>query len=120
MLPRQLSNSIGSIAYKVTENTMNVDTPEMTVYVAPEGVMAPGDPGAEAIGILPPVPAGTTIEEQDIQLTENGRDLLAEYMKRYSQPFNIIVGADVDIKAGDEVPTGTLTAVVLVTAVAGL
>ena len=106
--------------YKVSENTMNVDTPEMTVYVAPEGVMSPGDPGAEAIGTLPPIPAGTLIEGQDVELTPNGRDILATYMKRYSQPFNIIVGTDVDIHAGDVVPTGTLTAVVMVTAVAGI
>ncbi len=115
-----VSITVNSIAYKVTENTMNVATPEMTVYVAPEGVMSPGDPGAEAIGTLPPIPAGTTIEGQDVVLTENGRERLAAYMKSYSQPFNIIVGTDVDIQAGDEVPTGTLTAVVMVTAVAGI
>lgn len=115
-----VSVSINTIAYKVTENTLNVATPEMTVYVAPEGVMSPGDPGAEAIGTLPPVPPGTLIESQDVVLTDNGRELLAGYMKRYAQPFNIIVGTDVDLEAGDEVPTGTLTAVVMVTAVAGI
>ncbi len=115
-----VSITIDRIAYTVSENTMNVDTPEMTVYVAPGSVMSPGDPGAEAIGTLPPVPAGTTVEEQDVVLTPNGREILAEFMKRYSQPFNIIVGTDVDIHAGDAIPSGTLTAVVLVTAVAGI
>ncbi len=115
-----VSISINAISYKVTENTMNVATPEMTVYVAPGGVMAPGDPGAQAVGTLPSVPAGTTIELGDVVLTANGRELLAGYMKQYTQPFNIIVGTDVDLTAGDEVPTGTLTAVVLVTAVAGI
>ncbi|MCP4446480.1 MAG: hypothetical protein GY811_14210 [Myxococcales bacterium] len=115
-----VSISISRIAYKVTENTMNVDTPEMTVYVASEGIMSPGDPGAQAVGTLSSVPAGTTIEGQDVELTPDGRELLAEYMKKYSQPFNIIVGTNVDIEAGDEVPKGMLTAVLMVTAVAGI
>ncbi len=115
-----VSISIDRIAYTVSENTMNVDTPELTVYVAPGSVMSPGDPGAEAIGTLPAIAAGVTVEEQDVVLTENGREILADFMKRYSQPFNIIVGTDVDIHAGDPIPRGTLTAVVIVTAVAGI
>jgi hypothetical protein len=115
-----VSISINKIAYKVTENTMNIDSPEMTVYAAPGGVMSPGDPQAQAIGTLPPVLAGTTIEEGDVVLTENGREILADYMKQYSVPFNVIVGTSVDISPGDQVPTGKLTAVVLVSAVAGI
>lgn len=115
-----VSVEINQIAYKVTENTMNVDSPEMTVYVAPEAVMAPGDPQAQAIGTLPPILAGTIIEEQNVELTSNGREILAGYMKEYSVPFNVIVGTDVDVTAGDVVPTGKLTAVVMVSAIAGI
>lgn len=115
-----VSITIGKIGYKVTENTMNIDSPEMTVYVAPGNVMSQGDPQAQAIGTLPVIAAGTTVEEQEVILTENGKELLGEYMKQYSVPFNIIVGTDVDILPGDEIPTGKLTAVVLVTAVAGI
>jgi hypothetical protein len=115
-----VSISINKIAYKVSENTMNIDSPEMTVYVAPGSVMSPGDPQAEAIGTIPPVTAGTTIEEQDVVLTENGREILSGYMKQYSVPFNVIVGTDVDISPGDMVPTGKLSAVVIVSAVAGI
>ena len=115
-----VSLSIKKIAYRVTENTLNVDSPEMTVYVAPANAMASGDAQAEAIGTIAVVPAGTTIDEQDVLLSDGGRDILAEYMKQYSVPFNIIIGASVDISPGDVVPTGKLTAVVLVTAVAGV
>ena len=115
-----VSITIKRIAYEVTENTLNVPTPEMTVYVAAEGVMSPGDAGAEAIGVVPPVAAGTTVDVQDIELTATGHDTLARYMKQYSQPFNIIIGTDIVIHAGDEVPTGKLTAVVIVSAVAGI
>ncbi len=115
-----VSITIKRIAYEVTENTMNVATPAMTVYVAAEGVMSPDDAGAEAIGVVPAVPAGTTVEVKDIELTATGRETLAGYMKEYSQPFNIIIGTDIDIHAGDVVPTGKLTAVVVVSAVAGI
>jgi hypothetical protein len=115
-----VSISIKQIAYRVSENTLNVDSPEMTVYVAPGNVMSPGDPQAQAIGTIAAVPAGTTIEEGDVVLTDGGREILAGFMKEYSVPFNVIIGADVDISPGDVVPTGKLTAVVLVSAVAGL
>lgn len=115
-----VSVSINKIAYKVTENTMNVDSPEMTVYVAPGSVMSPGDPQAQAIGTIAVVPAGTTIEEQDVLLSDGGREILAGFMKQYSVPFNVIIGTTIDITPGDVVPTGKLTAVVLVSAVAGL
>jgi hypothetical protein len=115
-----VSVSIKQIDYKVTENTLNVDSPEMTVYVAPGSVMSPGDPQAQAVGTIAVVPAGTTIEEGDVVLTDGGREILAGFMKQYSVPFNVIIGAEVDISPGDTVPTGKLTAVVLVSAVAGL
>ncbi len=115
-----VSITIESIGYKVTENTLNVDSPEMTVYVAPANVMAPGDPQAAAIGTIPVVPAGMTSGVLDVQLTEDGRALLADYMKKYSVPFNLVVGTQVDISAGDPIPTGKLTAVVVVSAVAGI
>lgn len=115
-----VSITIGKIGFKVTENTMNVDSPEMTVYVAPGNVMAQGAPQAQAIGTLPVIAAGTTVEEQEVILTDNGKEILGDYMKQYSVPFNIIVGTAVDIRPGDEIPTGKLTAVVVVTAVAGI
>lgn len=115
-----VSVRIKKIAYRISENTLNIDTPAMTVYVAPAGVMAPGDPQAEAVGTLNPVPAGMVVAEQDVNLSPDGREILARYMRQYSVPFNLIVGTDIDIHAGDLVPTGRLTAVVLVTAVAGI
>jgi hypothetical protein len=115
-----VSVTINKIAYTVSENTMNIDTPEMTVYAAPAHVMSPGDPQAQAIGNIPAVPAGTTVNEADVVLTEQGKSVLAGFMKQYSTPFNVIVGTDVLVSPGDQVPMGKLTAVVLVTAVAGI
>lgn len=115
-----VSVEIKKIAYRVKENTLNVDTPEMTVYVAPAGVMSPDDPQAQAIGTLAPISAGMVSDEEEVTLTPNGRAILAGFMQQYSVPFNLIVGTEIDIHAGDLVPTGRLTTVVLVTAVAGI
>ncbi len=115
-----VSVTINKIAYKVTENTLNVDSPEMIVYVAPSAVMSPGDPQAQAIGTIAVVPAGTTVEEQDVLLNDGGEDILAGYMKQYSVPFNVIIGSTVELSPGDVLPTGKLTAIVVVAAVAGL
>ena len=115
-----VSVEIKKIAYRVDENTLNMDTPALTVYAAPAGVMAPGDPQAQAIGTLPPIPAGMVSGEQDVILTPDGRAILADFMRQYSVPFNLIVGTDIDVRAGDLVPTGSLTTVVVVTAVAGI
>lgn len=115
-----VSVSVKEIAYKVTENTMNVDSPELTVYAAPTNVMSPGVPQAEKIGTIAPIPAGELVDSQLVELSPSGRETLAKFMKAYSVPFNIIIGAEVDLSAGDVVPTGRFTAVVMVTAVAGI
>lgn len=111
---------IDRVSYDVVENTFSVDSPEFTVYVAPQGVMAPGDPQARAIGTIPGVPAMTTQSDVEIELTGDGREILAGFMKAYSTPFNLIVGSTVTLEAGDPIPTGKLVAVVRVTATAGL
>ena len=116
------SLTVNTISYKILENTFNVDSPAMTVLVAPAGVTSPGDPQAEAIGTLPSIPAGTQTPQADadLVLTTDGRDILAGYMKAYSVPFNVIVSTSVELSAGDTVPTGDLTLRLLVTSVAGI
>jgi len=115
-----VSITINRIAFKVLENTLNIATPSMSVYVAPEGVMSPGDPDALVIGTLPPIAPGTVMETTDMQLSPEGKNILATFMKQYSKPFNIIVGTDINMHPGDSVPTGMLKAVVVVTATAGI
>lgn len=112
--------TIDSIAYQVTENTLNVPTPSFTVYAAPSTIMSPGDPEAKPIATIPAVPANMLVGETEIPLGADGRANLSTYMGDYMTPFNIIVGSEVDLKAGDTVPAGRLTAVVRVRAHAGI
>ena len=115
-----VSVKIRRVYFSVTENTLTTDSPVMTVYVGPETVMSPSDPGAQAVGIIPSVAAGTTVTDRDVELTASGEDILADFMKDYETPFNLIVGADVVVGAGDTLPSGKMVAVVKATASAGL
>lgn len=112
--------TIDSIAYQVITNTLNVETPTFTIYAAPSTIMSPGDPEARAVGTITPVPPATLVPETDVVITEGGRDVLADFMGDYMNPFNIIVSAEVIVGMGDEVPNGELSAVVRVRAHAGL
>jgi hypothetical protein len=92
----------------------------MTVFVAPMSVMDPDDPMAKQVGTIPAVPAGTTVAQADLAFTPDGRQNLVDVMSTYKNPFNVIVGAKLWVKAGDPIPTGKLDAVVQIKAHAGL
>ena len=109
---------IERVYYTVSENSLDVDSPPLTVYVAPEGIMSPDDNQAQAVGTIPSVSAMTTVEEADVELTADGKDRLAAFMKDYDTPFNLIVGSELTIAAGDHLPHGRMVTVIKATAVA--
>lgn len=108
------------IFYDIEENTLTEATPELSLYVAPVSVMSPGDPQARLVGRIQPVPAGVTLTDQDLIVDDAGRQNMEEFMGDYQAEFNVIVGGQVSISAGDSVPVGTLRASVTVDAYADL
>ncbi|HEU0036828.1 MAG TPA: hypothetical protein VFQ53_39735 [Kofleriaceae bacterium] len=112
--------TIDRVAYEVTTNTLNVDTPEMVVYVAPMSVMEPNDPQAKPIGTIDPVPAGTTVASREITFTPTGRADLIAVMSTYKTPFNVLVGSALTVRSGQQLPAGKLDAVVRIKAHAGI
>ena len=112
--------TIDSLTYRIPQNTLNVDTPQMNVYVAPMSVMDPDDPMAKQIGTIAPVAAGQVVAMADMAYTANGKQNLIDVMSTYKTPFNVIVGSNLEIQQGDPVPTGKLDAVVQIKAHAGL
>jgi hypothetical protein len=115
-----VSVTIDKITYDVTENTLNVSTPELTVYVAPVTVMNPGDPQARAIGTIAALGPGLLVTDKQLVLSADAQQILKEYLKDFRTPFNLIVGGVVDVQAGDPVPEGKLIAVVNIAAHAGI
>lgn len=112
--------TIDSVTYRVPQNTLNTDTPQMNVYVAPMSVMDPKDPLAKQVGTIAPVAAGATVGMADMAYTADGKQNLMDVMSTYKNPFNVIVGSDLEVQQGDAVPMGRLDAVVQITAHAGL
>ncbi len=98
--------------YEVVNNSLNVDTPELQVYVAPMSVMDPGDPLAQQIGTIASVPAGTTLGPVAMIFTADGQAALTATLANFKNPFNLIVGGTLMPASGDELPRGKLDATV--------
>jgi len=112
---------IDDVLYVVEQNTLNVPTPEIGVYVAPMSVMDPTDPLAKQIGTIPPVDAGvTTTSPQKMMFTADGRANLTAVMGNFKTPFNVIVGSTLSMTAGQPIPMGRLDAVIRIKAHAGI
>jgi hypothetical protein len=112
--------TLDSVEYAVLTNTLNVATPELTVYVAPMSVMEPGSPEAKAIGTIPAVPAGMTQPKTRIVFNAGGEAVLVQRMGTYKTPFNVIVGSHLLVTAGQMIPQGKLEAEVYIRAHAGI
>lgn len=114
-----VSVTIDSIGYGVSRNTLNVETPPMSIYIAPAAVMDPAN--ATAIGTLPAIPPRMTLPlGTPLDLTADGRAAMVRFMKDFRAPFNLIVATNIVIGAGDMIPSGQLAASVKIQATAGL
>jgi hypothetical protein len=116
--------SIDSVTYEVTNNSLNVETPRMDVFVAPMSVMDPTDPMAKQIGTIDGIAPGvTTNGPQTMTFTDTGKADLINIMSTFKTPFNLIVGSTppgYTVDSMTPVPQGKLDAVVHVKAHAGL
>jgi hypothetical protein len=102
--------TVDAMTYEVTANSLDISTPELQVYLAPMSIMDPHDPMAQQIGSIRIVPAGTRIEPMDMQFTDDGQNVLTQTLADFKNPFNVIVGGTLMLRAGDLVPTGKLDA----------
>jgi hypothetical protein len=110
--------TINRMWFDVTENTMNADTPELGVYVAPATVMSIGSPQAKKVGTIAPVQAGITVQDGEIVFAAGGQEDLKAFMSDFRTPFNFIVGSTLVFAAGDPMPMGRAVATVNVSATA--
>jgi hypothetical protein len=112
---------IDAVQWEVTGNTLNTETPTMTLYVAPMSVMDPNSPDAKEIGTIRAIaPGEVTDGPQDIAFTPTGKADLVAAMSTFKTPFNVIVGSSITVTAGDSFPQGRLDAIVNIRAHAGL
>jgi hypothetical protein len=118
------SVAIDKITYWVTTNTLNVPTPPVDIYVAPDAAKSETDPGAVKLGSVAALPAkstncadkqdakgesGVATKVCDLPLTDAGQRALGEFVKNFkTTPFKIIVHAVVTATGGTPVPAGAL------------
>jgi hypothetical protein len=115
--------TVDSVSYEITSNTLTVDTPELTVYVAPISTVSVDrfDSQIKAIGTIPAIPAGqVTAHTEQLRFTPTGRAELVNIMSTFKTPFNVLVGSSIVITRGQAMPTGKLEAVVHIAGHAGL
>ncbi len=106
--------SIASINYTVTNNTLNVDLPAVTIYLAPGGVTNPKDAQAMVFGTIPAIPAGT--DPSAMVVKDSGADRAFQtYAGNLSTPFDFIASTTVVIPSGSPIPSGQVTISITVT-----
>ena len=95
---------IKRIGYSVTTNTLNVDLPDVILYLAPEGITNPADPNAVKFGTLPAILAGTTVTG-DVILEPNAGQVFSMFTQNIRAPFNFIAATTVRVTRS---PTGKI------------
>jgi len=111
-----LQVTVDSVDYEITNNSLSIDTPPLTIYVAPMSVMDPNDAMAKAVGTIEVVPAGTTVTTRAMTFTDGGQARLSATLADFKNPFNILVGGTLLLAHGDTIPKGRLDASVHVRA----
>ncbi len=108
--------TVDSVQYQVTDNTLNIATPPITVYVAPMSATLPTDSGVTAIATIDPVAAKAVVATENLAFLDGGQAALTAAMSDFKDPFNVIVGATITLAPGESLPTGKLDATVQINA----
>jgi hypothetical protein len=90
------------------DNTLNVSTPPVDLYVAPANVTSATGPGARKLATIASQPPGvkTTIT---VPLDPTAQQAFSAFARDVQTPFNVILSTGVDIKSGEPIPAGQVT-----------
>ena len=108
-----------SVTFNITENSLNLDTPQLSVYFGPTSITSSSDAAAELVGTIPPIPAGQG-GVREVMLSANGQAVVKKYMDDYRTPFRVLVVAFIVVHGGQDSPSGRLVGQVIATATVGL
>lgn len=92
---------IQSLLIDVGENTLTVSVPEVSLAVAPSDVTDPGSPSATLLGTVPTI-MGKETGEFEVELTDDGKEILGDFVENVGAPFNLIVSTTVELAAGQQ------------------
>jgi hypothetical protein len=116
------SVEIKKIAYWIASKTVNIDVPQIDLYVAGQSAKSEQDASAVQIGSIAAIPVSSTSCQDavdpegdpqaqgarvcDVNLTNPGA--LANFVKNYKTPFQLIAHARVTAKPGQPLPAGSI------------
>jgi hypothetical protein len=102
--------TVDRVGFAITENTLNMASPPLTVALGPTGAITADADGVRQIGTIPSLEPGESLAETEVELTADAEAAIVERLLDYETPFNLIVGSNVALRAGDAVPSGRLKA----------
>jgi hypothetical protein len=114
-----ISVTIDDVYLEITENTLNVATPALSVYFGPATATSTTDGGVQLVGIIDPVPAGSTARAA-VRFEGNGRQVMKSYMDDFHTPFRVFVSGEITVRGGAPTPQGKLVGSVQAEARAGI
>ena len=104
-----LDITISKITYDVTGNTLNVDLPEVELFVAPATAMSIAD-GATRFGTVPVIASGTNPTDGNVTLDKAGQDAFVGFAHHFGTPFAFMARTKVTVIPGrTPVPMGGLS-----------
>jgi hypothetical protein len=106
-----LDLKLKTITY-TADNMLNVPSPEITIWLAPDGVTHSTDAGAVKFGTVAPVPAGASKVMGAVVAAPGAAAAFGMYAQNPATPFNFIAAVPITVKGGDPIPSGTITVTV--------
>jgi len=113
------------VTYWISQNQLNVATPEIDFFVAPMSARLQTDPGSVLLASVAQVAAMSTTCGDPVYaagdpkasgepvcsapLEEGGKDALASFVKDYKTPFQLLAHATLTAQPGEPLPGGSIS-----------
>jgi hypothetical protein len=102
--------SLSNVLFRVDDDTLNFDTPQIELFLGPASATKTTDPGVVPFATMEPIlkktASGTSGE---VKPTEAGKAALEGYIQNYQTPFRILAKATLRFASGDSIPQGRLS-----------
>jgi hypothetical protein len=114
-----LSVEVTALYFQIAQNSLNVATPVLNVYLGPQTITSPSDPAAKLIGTIASIPARQS-GRFDVTFAAGGQAVLTESLNDFKTPRRVLVSGDLVITAGQSLPSGQLVGNVQIDVSVGL
>jgi len=99
--------SVSTLKYSIRENGLNVDIPQVDVYVGPRTMSSETDDGVARLFSIPRIASGDSLESVSVESLVEGREVLENLSRDFQTPFKIMAVIPYSTKANEALPTGS-------------